>query len=323
MMDGMTEGPLVSGIRLDTEEQLHTRVAWYYFVGNLTQQEIADRLGTSRVRVNRLIAACREKGLVQIAIHGRLGACEALGEALVERYGLTEARVVPTPGGEEGVREAIGVGAAEYLDARVRDGMTLGVNWGRTMRSVLRAIPSRPLSGISVVCLQGGLAHCSGINTFEIVSDLADRYAAEQHFFAAPIFAGSESDRDLILAQQAIRETYDKALASDMVVITVGEMTESLVVTYGLERPADRVSLIEAGAVCDVLGRFIDSRGEPVDHPLNRRVVSLTLAELRAIHPVVLAAGGRHRVEAVRAALACGVADILITDEATARALTG
>ena len=33
-------------IKQDTSEaQIQTRVAWYYYVGGLTQQEIADRLG--------------------------------------------------------------------------------------------------------------------------------------------------------------------------------------------------------------------------------------------------------------------------------------
>src|SRR5438552_9559961 len=41
----------------DPEEELQARVAWYYYVGNLTQQQIATRIGSNRVRVNRLLAA--------------------------------------------------------------------------------------------------------------------------------------------------------------------------------------------------------------------------------------------------------------------------
>ena len=36
---------------IDREEELQTRVAWHYYVGNMTQQEIAQLLGTHRVRV--------------------------------------------------------------------------------------------------------------------------------------------------------------------------------------------------------------------------------------------------------------------------------
>jgi DNA-binding transcriptional regulator LsrR (DeoR family) len=35
--------------------EVHARVAWYSYVGGLTQQEIANRLGLTRSRVNRLV----------------------------------------------------------------------------------------------------------------------------------------------------------------------------------------------------------------------------------------------------------------------------
>lgn len=306
---------------LDPEEQLQARVAWHYFIGNLTQQQIADRLGTSRVRVNRLLAACRENGLVQITINSKLASCVELEHRLLETYALHEAVVVPTPDDVTYLRDAIGVGAGTYLSSVVSDGCTIAIGWGRTLRAILRAMPSRNLSEVSVVCLQGGLAHCSGINTFEIVSDFADLYGADQHFFAAPIFASNEAARDVILAQGAIRETYEKARAADVAVITAGDMNESLIVTYGVETSADRESLVDGGAVGDIIGHFIDADGQEVDHPLNRRTVAVSLEDLKQIRRVVLAAGGMHRFDVVRAALRGGLASVFVTDEATATAL--
>src|SRR5476651_1435651 len=81
---------------VDAEEELQARVAWHYYVGNLTQQEIAQHIGSNRVRVNRLLAASRESGMVQITINSRLAPCVALEEALMKRFGLEAAVVVPT-----------------------------------------------------------------------------------------------------------------------------------------------------------------------------------------------------------------------------------
>jgi lsr operon transcriptional repressor len=80
----------------DPEEELQARVAWHYYVGNLTQQEIAQHIGSNRVRVNRLLAASRESGMVQITINSRIAPCVALEEALTKRFGLEAAVVVPT-----------------------------------------------------------------------------------------------------------------------------------------------------------------------------------------------------------------------------------
>jgi DNA-binding transcriptional regulator LsrR (DeoR family) len=309
------------GVPVDPEEQLQARVAWHYFVGNLTQQQIANRLGTSRVRVNRLLAACRENGVVQISITSRLASCVALEESLRERFGLREAVVVPTPEQERYVQDAIGVGAGTYLSRHLRGGLNVGIGWGRTLRSVIRALPARPLDGLSVVSLQGGLSHCSRINTFEIVSDFADLFGADRHFFAAPIYASSEQARDILLEQEAIRETYDKAKAADLAVVTAGDLTQSLIVEYAVSDPADLRQLQQAGAVGDVIGNFIDADGRPVDHPLNRRTVGLSIDDLKRLPHVVMVSGAAHKIAVTRAALSGGFVDVLVTDEATAEAL--
>ena len=53
------------------EEQLRVRVAWLYFMEGLTQSEIADRLGITRLRANRVLAEARADGLVSRPRCGR------------------------------------------------------------------------------------------------------------------------------------------------------------------------------------------------------------------------------------------------------------
>lgn len=307
----------------DPEEQHQTRVAWYYYVGNLTQQQIATRLGTSRARVNRLLAAGRESGLVQIAINGRLSECVTLEQALIQRFGLREAIVVPSMEDEDRMREALGVGAGRYLGQAVADGQTVAIGWGRTLSHTLRAVAARNHHHLSVVSLQGGLPHCAYLNTFEIVFDFASRFAADCYYFAAPIYADSEVARDVLLAQHSIRETHERARRADIAVMTAGDMQGSLIVEYGLRHAADARALREAGAVGDLIGHFIDADGEPVAHELNRRTVAVRLDELRAIPEVILIAGGPRREAVTHAALRGGYVDTLVTDERTATALTG
>lgn len=305
----------------DPEEELQARVAWYYYVGNLTQQQIATRIGSNRVRVNRLLAAGRESGLVQITINSKIASCVELEQRLMERYGLADAIVVPTPDRAEHVRDAIAVGAGTYLSKTITDGLTVGISWGRTLRAMLRSIQGRNFESLSIVALLGGLSHVSGINTFEIVSDLAGLFNADQHFFAAPIYASSEKARDIILQQDAIRETYEKARKADLAIITVGEMVESLLVTYGLGGGDHVKTLKAAGAVGDVIGHFLDANGDIVDHPLNRRTVAISLEDLRGIRKVVMVAGGRKKLDIMRAALRGRYLTVLVTDEHSAKRL--
>jgi predicted DNA-binding protein (UPF0251 family) len=93
----LSEASIVSpahadGLAVDRDEQQATRAAWLYFVGGLTQVQIAKRLGVNRVRVNRLLAQARDQGLVQIRVTGRLADCIGLEEKLKEL-------VLPWPNG--------------------------------------------------------------------------------------------------------------------------------------------------------------------------------------------------------------------------------
>lgn len=303
------------------EEELQARVAWHYYVGNLTQQEIAERIGSNRARVNRLLAASRESGLVQVTINSRIAPCVALEEALVKRYALTAAVVVPAGVDRDTIPAALGIGAAQFLSKELRAGQTVGLGWGRTIRATLRAMPHRNYGPLAVVSLQGGLPHCPSINTFDLVSDFADVCQAEAFLFAAPIYVSSQKARDIILQEDAVRETYERARHADLAVLTCGDLTESLVMTYGIGNPEQRRALKAAGAVGDLLGHFMDAHGQPIDHPLNRRTVAVSLADLRNIQRVVLVCGGEQKYEATRAALRGGYPSVLVTDENTAQRL--
>ena len=72
---------------------LAARICWYYFKEGQTQDAIAQRLGLTRKRVNRILSDARDSGLVQITITGPVAPCVALESRLVEQFGLRDAVV--------------------------------------------------------------------------------------------------------------------------------------------------------------------------------------------------------------------------------------
>ncbi len=66
--------------------------------------------------------------------------------------------------------------------------------------------------------------------------------------------------------------------------------------------------------------RFFPSEGEPV-HVLDDRLIAIEWAELKKIPLVVAMAAGLEKRDAILGALRAGCMDVLITDEATARAV--
>ncbi len=309
-----------TALHLDPEEQLATRAAWLYFMGQLTQAQIGKKLGINRTRVNRLLAQARDQGLVQINITGRLASCVELEERLKKTYGLDEAIVVPTPPSQALIPQVIASAAGAALSARLHDGMSVGVGWGRTLRLSIQSVPRRALSRFSVVSLMGGLTRGAAMNPYETASHLAEIVDAQCYYIAAPALTDSETTRDLLMAQPMLREVFEKAEAVDLAFISVGELQHGNTMSrIGLVSPGDVDELLKAGAVGDICARWIDKEGRLVNHPINARVIAISHEQLSKIPCVMVASGGKAKTAALRGVLAGHIADVVITDEETAR----
>jgi DNA-binding transcriptional regulator LsrR (DeoR family) len=315
-----TDGPSAEPVNAD--EQLNIRIAWHYYVSSLTQQQIADLLGITRLRVNKALAICRETGLVQIRITSPLASCIALEQRLQARFGLERVTVVPSPDDPARIFRVLGAGVAPTLEAHLRDGCTVAVGWGRTLRQAVRELRGKPLSGMTVVSLLGGLHYGSANNTVELASSLAGLFGGAYYYLAAPVFAPSEAYRDMIMAEPSVQAVLAQARQADLALLTVGDLSErSLMLELGLVDAADAGSLKAAGAVGDLLGRWLDKEGREVDHPFNRRAISLDLADLQRVKKVVLVSGGPYKAEIIQAVLRRQVVHELVIDEDAAAQL--
>lgn len=304
-----------------TDDAVMARVAWYYYEGHLTQQQIADRLGLTRLRVNRVLARAREDGLVQVQVRLPLAGCVALEAALTERYGLAEAAVVPDVPGYAERQRVVGEAAGMMLDRLLRDGQAVGVGWGRTLRASLSRIEPRSHSASWVVSLMGGLTRGSGTNTFEVSTGLAERLGAECWYLAAPIYCPSAESRAALLTHAGLSAVLKRAREVPVALVSCGDFSEHSLLATTPTVAEHTEALQAAGAVGDLLGTFLDAEGQPVAHELNGRVMALSLPELAAVPGSILASGGPNKVLVMRGILRAGYVRRLVTDEASARAL--
>jgi DNA-binding transcriptional regulator LsrR (DeoR family) len=305
----------------DAEAQLQARAAWYYYMGGMTQQEIADRLGLTRLRVNRLVGQARAEGIVRIDVRLPLASCVALEQKLKQRLGLDDAVVVPTLPDADAQQLAIGEAAGALLDPLLRDGIGLGVGWGRTLRAAVRRLTPHRFVSSWVAALMGGLTRGSGTNTFEVATEFARLLGAECYYVAAPIYCPSTESRSTLLTHYGLAEVMRRAREGHVAIVSCGDLTpRSLLASTHIVSECIG-ELKEAGAVGDLLGTFLDADGRAVEHPLNERVMALPLAELKAYPISILASGGREKQAIVRAVMRGGYVRRLVTDEATAESL--
>ena len=120
----------------------------------------------------------------------------------------------------------------------------------------------------------------------------------------------------------SLREVVDRGARVDLAFLSVGELTHSNTMSrVGLITRTDVEELLQAGAAGDICAHWINDEGGLVDHPLNSRVVALPPDRLREIPCVMIASGGKAKTPVLRGVLKGGMADVVITDEQTAKAV--
>lgn len=301
--------------------QIRARVAWLYFIGGLTQQDIADQLGLTRLRINKILGQLRTDGSVRIDIRLPMADCVELEQGLRERYGLLGVSVVPSLPDDADQQRVIGEAAGAILDRHLTDGMGIGVGWGKTLAAGLKRISVRPLPNAWVTSIMGGVTRGSGASTFEVATGYARAISADCYYIAAPIYMPTPESRSILLSHHGIGETLRRARLVDAALVSCGDMTDRSLLVQTQTVTENRDSLIAAGAVGDLLGVFLDAEGRPLDHPLNERVLSLSPHELKRVKFSLLASGGLHKQPIIRAILRGGYVKHLVTDEKCAAAL--
>jgi DNA-binding transcriptional regulator LsrR (DeoR family) len=300
------------------------RAAWLSYIGGMRQEDIAERLGVSRIKVNRLIAQAHREGLVRVFVDGRPDECVLLEDRLCANYRLTFCTVAPTLD-ETGVlplKTLSSAGAHFLMRAFERAHLKIvGVGHGRTLAAVVENLPRLARSDIRFVSLLGSLTRHAAANPFDVIHQLAQASGCESYFMPVPFFADSVADKQVLMAQKTVRDVFALAREAQLHVVGIGQIgAQAHMYETGMVTPEEFAEVEGAGAVGEVLGQFVDADGRPVNAPVNQRSIAVSIDDLRGKEVVVIA-GGHGKARAIDAVLATGVVTGLITDETTAQQL--
>jgi DNA-binding transcriptional regulator LsrR (DeoR family) len=302
------------------------KAARMYFLDGRSQDDIARVLETSRSNVSRMLSAARAPGIVEIRVHDQTMRATELEQALRERFGLAHVRVAAFRPGSD-VRAAAGDLAAQWLDESLRDGQVLGLSWGTSLQAMVAATTVDKPRSVEVVPLVGGLSAAESLVAGqELVRDLAGRLGATYRYLHAPALLRSETAREALLAEPAIRDVLARASAADVAMVGIGAVgtgsSNDIIAGLGLS-PAELEEFLAKGPVGDTCGRFFDAEGRPIRGVVHDRVLAVDLEELRRIPVVVGVATGAEKAPGVLGALRGKIIDGLVTDAGLALTLIG
>ena len=293
------------------DEQSIEAVKLYYQQG-LSQAEVATRMGLSRPTIAKLLAHGRERGFVTIEIHDPREDASEIALRLEQRFGLACARVAHGPDMTEGEAiEQVGRVGADVVTQLVRDGMSVGISWGRTMRV-----------GVRVVQLKGGASFSErATHDFEIMRSFCEAFGAQPRYLPLPVIFQDTAMLSIVRRDRSIERILEEGRGVDVAVFTVGSLgREALSLNLG-QLEDHEVEALLRDAVGDACSRFFTREGDVALASVDRRTVGITLDELRSRPVRVLVAGGRVKAEALDTALHMGLATHLVVDQDLALAL--
>jgi deoxyribonucleoside regulator len=314
------------GVCLSTTSDISllVEVARLYYEGELNQQEIASKVGTSRPSISRLLQQARDEGIVRIEINDPSQRNRLLEQTVKEKYHLKQVLIVPSEmNSEQKIKMRLGQAAARYLDEVVFDGCVLGVSWGTTMRQIVEYLIPKRVHQMTVVQIVGGITNAQfDPHASEIAQRIGEHFHAGSYLLLLPAIVDSADLKSAMISDKQIKKTLDLIQKADIVVCSMGAFKpDSLLIQAEYFNTQDVQVLKKNDTVGDICSRMIDAHGNICWPELDARTVAIELDQLKKTKYAIAVAGGEAKKEVIKAGLQGGYFNVLITDENTAEFL--
>jgi DNA-binding transcriptional regulator LsrR (DeoR family) len=217
----------------------------------------------------------------------------------------------------------IGSAAAFYLESTIKADEVIGLSsWSETLLAMvdqMHRVPRKP--NAQVLQILGGIGHADAeVQAARLTDRLAQLVQGTAVYLPAPGVVGSAEARRIFMEDQYVKRVLALFERITLALVGIGTVAPSglLASSGNIYSEEELKSLNRAGAVGDICLRFFNENGDPVQTPLNDRVIGLSLEQLRNVDRAVGIAGGKRKRAAIRAALLGNWINVLITDRQTA-----
>jgi DNA-binding transcriptional regulator LsrR (DeoR family) len=309
--------------KLDGDKTLH-KILKYYYIDNMTQQEIADKLNISRIKVLRYINHAKDNGLIEVKLNIPLKDSFELESSMEAAFNLRECRIVPSFSNENEIYKYAGIELADLLKRLLKKDMYVGVSWSQSFRNVLEHTNPVNKMPLHVVPIIGGLElDGTTTNSNTIAHIFTEKAGGVNYTINIPAVFDSVEAKDIIENEWHTKKIKELAGKIELVIIGIGDMgVDGTIFKSGYFKPAEKNYLDSLKIAAIINLNFIDSEGEEIKTDIDKRIIKiLTLERFKILNNVIGIAFGENKVNPIKAALNGRILKYLITDENTAKKL--
>lgn len=301
------------------------------------RRSLAERLGWPERMVRTEVDLLRDLGFVDLSSAGvvvsaagfqllddlkevvwEMHGLAELESQLADKFELVEAHVVPGDSEHDPLAcDSLARAGADALCAALRPSDVLAVSGGSTMAAIAAQLKTtKDLSRVTVVPTGGGLGDRFEIEANTVATRMARALGAQWHLLHLQDDLGEEAVHAVLKANPTLTKMFELIRSARVVLHGIGSL-DSVAARRGFD-PAISQELAHQGAVGESLGYFFDLEGHIVRATSS---VGLSVEDLREVDRVLVVAGGESKGEALVGVLSSGLQDVLVTDEAAARAV--
>ena len=305
---------------MDTgNRNLLVEIAVMYYLEDKTQTEISKELFMSRPKVSRLLKKARELDIVDIKINYESDDFTRVIKQVQHRFGIEDVVVVKTLKGEEDNLKEVGRAAANELKFHLHDNIKIGMSWGRTIKSMVKAFKEKKLKNVRVVELFGAVEYGEDSEEFlSIGYEFSRKINGTFYSLPAPLYISDEKTREILLKTPIIDSTIKMIDECDLIITSLG-VADSKSPQRIWDAHIDietRTELLDKGAKGYLCAHFYDQDGRFIEHNINKQIIGISTESIEN-SKIMLVAGGLNKCEAIYSILKSGNINTLVSDDLT------
>lgn len=301
------------------------RIAKYYYLDGMSQQEIAVKENIHRSQISRILKLARELGYVQIRISAPDSeTADSLSKQVKQRLGLREVFVTPSLSPQTDQDESLYFFAARRLEKILPRKKNIGIGLGKTLYHVASQLTAQKLEVrpdfLSIVGSSG--TDNPYLQASVILDNFARPFTGRCHYNNFPICVARNMMSSLDTRRfSELQKAYQML---DTVVLSIGG---SLNVDYPyleefflFSKDFDTSQAV-ARPNGNLLGHIFYDNHECLSLPNDYLMTSMNLQILEKVPEVICIANGKQKVDPIISAARQNYIKSLITDESTAQSI--
>ncbi|MCF8019714.1 conserved protein of unknown function [Petrocella atlantisensis] len=305
---------------LDKEEyQLIIDASVLYYLEGKTQSEVAKTLYLSRPKVSRLLKKARELQIVDITINYQNDEFEKLQSEIRRTFDLPHVVITKTLSDKNDTLTEVGKAAAKELLMLLHDDMTLGISWGKHVRTTAKYLKKTAYDNMRIVELFGAISYdLDQTDMLSIGRSISSKLGGKLYPLPSPIYINDPIARKAIVETPLIKGTLNMIENCDLILTGIGSIYSNTLQTLWDNYVDNEMKsqIVKNGGIGFVLAHFFDQNGNFLDMEVNDNVIGIKTESIKN-KKIIAVASGEKKAKAILGALRGGLIDTLVSDEAT------